>query len=87
MDKETEDLGDKYLRDAGYDPDVVRGRKSRADIQHEADLKRREQWRIRNSFKAPGDRQVGLTAPTLKAEPVRRGLSGFLFGFFIGRWL
>lgn len=87
MDKATETLADEYLRNAGYDPDMVRGRKTKADIQRERDAQRRAAWRVENSLKAPGEKQVGLVAPTPKEEPARRGLGGFLFGFILGRWL
>lgn len=61
MDNETEALADKYLRDAGYDPDLVRGHKSQDDV-------RREQWRHQNALKPTGKKQVGLTPP----RPTRR---------------
>lgn len=87
MDRETVALADKYLQDAGYDPDLVRGRKSRVDVQRESDQRRREQWRTRNSLKAPIERQIGLAAPASKEKVKRLCPGAFIAGFILGRWL
>jgi hypothetical protein len=88
MDKETEALSDKYLRDAGYDPDLVRGRKSKADIEREDDERRRAQWRIKNSLRDTDKRQVGLMPPR-PAEPEKRrsSFTSFVLGFIAGKIL
>lgn len=87
MDKETEALADKYLKDAGYDPDIVRGRTTDADLQRAHDAQRRAAWRYKNSLKAPAEKQIGLSAPAPEPEPSGRGMGSVLFGFFLGRWL
>lgn len=88
MDKETEALADKYLRDAGYDPDLVRERKSAVDIEREDDQKRRTQWHLKNSLKDANKKQTGLMPPR-SPEPEKRHstLGSFALGFIAGKIL
>lgn len=77
---------DKLLREAGYDPDRLRGRVSDVDLAKAVEAKRRLQWGAKNRLK--GDqRQLGLAPPAAPLKPSQGGwrVGSFIAGYWFGK--